>query len=501
MSGELLLLPQLAKGHLNPDGVIVSADTAFLHINRNCGGADRVGTRLAIPNALRLISQAWQALIEMEAHLTLADAQSIYHYKMWARPVNEGVLLNLYKISSVNNRPSSVQREADFTRATADWIWKTDKQYHVTYVSERLYGLVRQPLDMIIGQPLTRLLDSIAGTAHKEILAHWAIGKMDSKAWEKGLVIETQAAPSKLLHIRARPLFDDHSQEHIGWLGSAIEHPLSHLPDGGLTQGRALLLDGGLKLPLGAGPDDNIKHSGHAEPTKSFGLAEPFLSADMLREPLEKIASHAGAMKRLDYGPLKGVYANYAGDILTAAKHLDGLIDDVADLAKVDSDAVDLDIDTFDLIALVDEARAILAPQAHHAGTTINWRSALGAPTLMVVGDRARMRQIIINLMLNAVKFAGHAGPIKLSIAESRADTGLSSMTGLCVDDQGTGIAEDARARIFNKFERLPENSSVEGTGLGLFISQSLARAMGGGLEVSSSPEGGARFTLWVARA
>ena len=212
---------------------------------------------------------------------------------------------------------------------------------------------------------------------------------------------------------------------------------------------------------------------------------------DVLRAPLEKITRQAEAIRSQSFGHLKSVYTDYAGDIATAARHLRTLIDDVFDVAAIESGTVSLLIENVDLTTLAEEARAIVSQRAAASGSSIIWRSP--PVSVIVRADRGRALQILINLIQNAVKFAGDAGPVRLALEVGEGEARIS------VDDQGGGVAETDRERVFTKFERLRQNA--EGSGLGLYISRALARALGGDILVTESPESGARFTLRLPRA
>jgi CheY-like chemotaxis protein/HPt (histidine-containing phosphotransfer) domain-containing protein len=172
------------------------------------------------------------------------------------------------------------------------------------------------------------------------------------------------------------------------------------------------------------------------------------------------------------------------------------LINDVLDFSKIEAGELDLDQAPFDLADLVYDVAQLLAPQAAGKGLDLLVDLPLDCPW-QVVGDGPRLRQVVMNLVGNAVKFTAHGVVIIRVAAEARGDR-LSCR--VAVSDTGIGIPADRRDRLFRSFSQVDASTtrSYGGTGLGLAISQRIARAMGGDITVDSEPGVGSTFTVAV---
>lgn len=170
-------------------------------------------------------------------------------------------------------------------------------------------------------------------------------------------------------------------------------------------------------------------------------------------------------------------------------------VNTVLDIARADAGRTVLRRDRFDPVALLEDVIANQSVQAGARGNEIVLRSPVGADIGMVLGDGMRLRQILVNLVANAVKFT-RDGTITLKVARVTGGAEID----FSVTDTGPGIAAADQARIFEDFVTLDSSYAreVEGTGLGLGIVRRLAKAMGGAIWVESDPGQGATFTLRV---
>jgi signal transduction histidine kinase len=206
-----------------------------------------------------------------------------------------------------------------------------------------------------------------------------------------------------------------------------------------------------------------------------------------LRQPLGRIIANAETIGSKLKGPIRDSYATYAKDIADAARHLVTLVDDLGDLEAIERPGFTTAKDTIELGDIARRVAGLLALKAADHNISI---IAPGDNYIVpAAAEFRRVLQIVINLVTNAIRYAPDGTHICIETAQ------LGEMSALIVSDQGAGIPEEDREKIFNKFERLGR-SGDGGSGLGLYISRSLARAMGGDLTVSQTGQGGAKFTL-----
>lgn len=209
--------------------------------------------------------------------------------------------------------------------------------------------------------------------------------------------------------------------------------------------------------------------------------------ASVLKQPLDRIVANAETIGSRIYGPLRDNYAEYALDIANAARHLTELVSDMEDLEAIDRPDFMVARDRIELGDITRRVGGLLALKASDHSIQLILPDA--EEEVPAIGEFRRVLQILLNLVGNAIRYAPAASIVTLTI-EKRGDTATVS-----VADQGQGVPEKDRERVFEKFERLGR-SGDGGSGLGLFISRRLARAMGGDLVVLDATGGGALFQL-----
>jgi PAS domain S-box-containing protein len=210
-----------------------------------------------------------------------------------------------------------------------------------------------------------------------------------------------------------------------------------------------------------------------------------------LRTPLNAILGFTGTLLMKLPGPLTADQEKHLRTVQGSGKHLLALINDLLDLAKIEAGKLDLDLVPLDCGRIVEETVVLLKPQAD--AKKLSLTSSLSAGPLPAMVDRRALSQIIINLVGNAIKFTDSGG------VEVTAGQGPEAgMIAIAVTDTGIGIALGDQPRLFAAFARssIVSERGVEGTGLGLHLSQRLAEMLGGRIEYQSTPEKGSTFTL-----
>ena len=213
-----------------------------------------------------------------------------------------------------------------------------------------------------------------------------------------------------------------------------------------------------------------------------------------IRTPMNGVV---GVADMLLHTPLTPEQRDLADMISHSGENLLVIINDILDFSRVDSGKLTLERIPFDLVALAEETAEILAPKAHDQGLELVVRIE-DEHRAHVLGDPTRLRQIVTNLLGNAIKFT-ERGTVTLTLRTEKPDAAVVRTT-LSVEDTGLGIAADALPNIFESFTQADGSTTRRfgGTGLGLAIVKRLAAAMGGTVDVESEPGRGSRFTVIV---
>lgn len=211
-----------------------------------------------------------------------------------------------------------------------------------------------------------------------------------------------------------------------------------------------------------------------------------------LRTPMNAILGFA---QLLEQEPMSPEGREDLAQIRKAGQHLLGLINDVLDLSAVDADQMPLSIEAVRLDDAMAEAAARLRPLFESRGIRLEGLASTVGKS--VQADRQRLAQVLVNLLTNAANYNRSGGRITLEATPEPGD-----LICLAISDEGQGISEEKIQRLFTPFDRLGvEETGVEGTGLGLCLSQSLLRAMQGDLAACSVAGEGSTFTLCLPAA
>ena len=445
----------VARARCEGSDRLIAADEALAVLQRACGG-DIPGT-IAVPALLELSRKAWRHRIKLAQTIHAQDGENAVTAWVEMTPESGGcaIALSNWRMTPLadGREPGQAEVEAEdamLLAQTADLHARLDARQGVLAVSRA-------------SEPLAPLAEAMGGSG---------------RAWTEFVTLP--GAAHQPLHWR---LLDSAKVEVEGVDGSWLAR-IVPTPGQGETAGFDLYLvpTGIDELPEGDADGDGTRQV----PEALDGLLGRDL-APALRQPINRIIANAETIRTRLAGPLAEEYANYASDIAEAGRHLLGLVEDLADLDAIEAAGFAPAPDRIDLADAARRAAGLLAVRAQERGIVVE----VPAPgeSLPALGEWRRVLQVLLNLLGNALRYAPAHTTVRLSVAAR------GNRAAVTVTDEGEGLTPEQQAKVFGKFERLGR-SGDGGSGLGLYISRRLARAMGGELSVESTPGEGARFTL-----
>lgn len=212
-----------------------------------------------------------------------------------------------------------------------------------------------------------------------------------------------------------------------------------------------------------------------------------------LRTPLNAVIGFTGTLLMKLPGPLTADQERQLRTIQSSAKHLLSLINDLLDVAKIESGRVEIVPEPASSKAIIEEAAVTLRPLASQKG--LDFEVELPEQDVTLFTGRRALSQIVLNLASNAIKFTDR-GTVRIVLEEIRNDG--SPHAAIHVVDTGIGISVEDQTKLFNAFQQVGGPRKREGTGLGLYLCQKLAALLGGRIELESEHGRGSRFTLMI---
>src|SRR5450432_246788 len=228
-----------------------------------------------------------------------------------------------------------------------------------------------------------------------------------------------------------------------------------------------------------------------ASQTKSDFLAS---MSHEIRTPMNAIVGIADLLAKTALSPEQGKYVQI---FRRAGDNLLNLINDILDLSKVEASQLELERTGFSLNDLLEKVTEVVAVRAHEKGLALVHEIAPNVPTNLV-GDPTRLRQVLLNLIGNAIKFT-ESGEVSLRVTRD-GDSCIPTALHFTISDTGVGIASEKLARVFERFTQADSSTTRRfgGSGLGLTISKRLVELMGGSIWVESTVEKGSVFSFAV---
>ena len=344
----------------------------------------------------------------------------------------------------------------DFENCSSDMLWETDRDGALRYFSSRFPALTALPAESIIGQTFRQA----AGAS------------LTDQGWSQFAEAVELRRPINALCLEVK-----RGTDTAWWMVTA--HP--HWDAARRFRGyRGVIRDITAERVIQA---NLLKAKEEAE--RASGAKSQFLAviSHELKTPLNAIIGFAEMLAKEQDGPLgRPVYAEYAATILDSSQHLRGVITDILDVTRAERGTLHLVEREADASELLEVSYKMCRAQAEKAGTplTLHIRD-----TAEITCDMTRIRQVLINLITNAIKFSKTDKPIDLSI-ERLASGGLRFV----IADKGIGIEAEHVERIFEPFEQADSSIARQhgGTGLGLAIARKIARLHGGDVTLDSKP-------------
>jgi signal transduction histidine kinase len=450
----------LARARSDGADHLVCADEPLAGLQLRCGG--ELPGMIAIPALLETVRKARNYGLKLARPISANDGQDLIAAWVEVEPLTppeEGcsIILRNWQAAPLPSEDlvESQQRRVAIDRTVAELSARLDAAQCLLTVESKASDLAELAAAMRdgLGQPWTDFIQ-IEGDHHRQPL-HWRL--LD------GAVV--RAAGS----VRS-------------WRATLLPQEIP----GGEPGGFELLLCADVPLALTSPPV--LQEETVDRPSDAAGLIGREM-APVLRQPIARIMANAETIRTRLAGPLAEEYSRYAADIAAAGQHLLALVEDIADLEVVEAANFTTAPDRIDLADVARQAAGILGVRAHEQGITIDAPKV--GESLPAIAEFRRVLQVLLNLVGNAIRYSPANSQVWIRLENEGA------RSRVIVADQGPGLSAGQQARVFEKFERLGR-SDESGSGLGLYISRRMARAMGGDLTVESAPGQGARFTLEV---
>lgn len=355
----------------------------------------------------------------------------------------------------------------DFESCSSDLLWETDGDGKLIYFSDRLPLLVGSEASALLGKTFG---DALSASPHAEGWDDFLKLSGNRIAIEAlRLEVKRGTSSSDWWMVTAQPLWG-HAGEFLGYRGVIRDISLERRAQLDLIEAK--------------------EEAERASTAKSQFLA---ITSHELKTPLNAIVGFSEMLVAQREGPLGNpIYADYASTILQSSSHLRSIIADILDVTRIERGALNLVEQDMDAAEILEVAYMMCREQAKAAGIPL---SASFDHSAEIEGDITRIRQVLINLITNAIKFSMPGNPVALGI-DRLADGGLAFV----IADHGIGIAPKDIERIFEPFEQGDSGAARRhaGIGLGLAIARRLARLHGGDVTLTSTPGVGttARFSL-----
>lgn len=358
----------------------------------------------------------------------------------------------------------ALDRLEDITRLVSDWVWETNRNLVLSFVSPRVNEALGFHQLELTGRLLTDLPLERCDRLH-------TLATPEGRAPFRDVAVQIADRSGQVRHflLSGLPVYCRTSGAFLGYRGTAHDVTEIHWREAATLRAK--------------------EAAEVANQAKSEFLAN---MSHELRTPLNAIIGFSEIMENEILGPLGTTqYKGYVADITESAHHLLALINDILDAAKIESGRMVLSDETIHPRAILEAVGRLMMPRAARGNLTLRVEASPDLPAL--VADPVKLKQILINLASNAIKFTPAGGRIVLRAESTETDALLFQ-----ISDTGIGIPADKIEQAMAPFCQIdsPINRRFEGTGLGLPLAKSLAELHGGVFTLVSEPDVGTTVTI-----
>jgi len=376
----------------------------------------------------------------------------------------------------------------DVIRSTSDWVWETDTEMRLTEVSARIAAITGAPPDAHLGKAMLSL-----GTLPDPMPGIPDLNRLmaDRRPFRNRLfLMRDETGQARRIHLSATPFFDSDTGRFLGYRGTGTDITRALEAERDAVVAREKLEEAMDALEVSNEHlREALEKSQSASEAKSDFLA---LTSHELRTPLNAIIGFAELSRRMIDDTVPERLPSYLDNILSASGHLVQIIDNLLDTVRIENETVDMALIETSVADLIRDTISMVEVRAEMCDI------ALSIPKipedLTILADRTSARQILINLLTNAIKFTSEGGNVGIDIVPGKAD-----LLYITVWDTGLGIPIEQQQAVFDRFHRVRDDTfttNTEGVGIGLHVARNLAQLMGGDITLESEIGNGSRFTL-----
>jgi PAS domain S-box-containing protein len=394
---------------------------------------------------------------------------------------------------ALDQAKESQTRFDDVIRSTSDWVWETDAEGRITFMSERITEALGYPPSTLSGRKLLE----VGGfrDAHGKAVDGREVFDRSRPFRNMLFEIRDHEGKARRIHLSGVPVFDSESGRLTGYRGTGTDITARHLAEEAARRSKR-----DLEATLEELKNKNLELETALDKVLAANKVKGEFLAAMsheLRTPLNAIMGFAEVMLLNTFGDLPPKYVSYVKEIVDASKHLLTKINDILDVAKAENNGLTLSLEPSSLKGLIDTALSRVAMRAEEK--RIDTSMVRVEDDWMLNVDPERTEQIFTNLLSNAIKFTTERGSVGLDV--SPGDEGMLNIT---VWDTGIGIPPEKQDAIFESFHQIHNgifSRTQEGTGIGLTVARHMAKLMGGDITLESAPGQGSRFTVTLPLA